>query len=78
MIRIRPNQKIIKKLELDDRRISLLSADEVKKKVNYFAAREHKLKHLIEPRPISVRVKRLLAKRRSRQLKSRLSRLSRK
>ncbi|MBI4739457.1 hypothetical protein HY772_08010 [Candidatus Woesearchaeota archaeon] len=75
MVRIRPNPRLIKKLEKEDKKIGLLSQAAVKKKADYFTQRENKLRHLIEPRPIFARVKRLLAKRRSLQLKSRLSRL---
>lgn len=75
MVKIRPNPKLVKRLEEEDKEISLLSKNEMKKKIDFFASRESKLKHLIEPRPISVRIKKLLAATRSRRLKSRLSRL---
>jgi hypothetical protein len=76
MAKVRPDPKLVKKLEKEDAEIDDLSKKELKKKESYFSDRESKLKHLIEPKPISTRIKRILSKRKARRMKSHLSRFS--
>jgi CRISPR/Cas system-associated protein Csm6 len=74
MVKVRPNPKLVKRLEEEDSDIEDLSKERMKKKESYFSDREKKLKHLIEHKPISAQIKKILAKRKARRMKSHLSR----